>query len=232
MKDIGLLHSLNKAMPMKSDSQIKKDVLEELKWEPAVNASHIGVEVNEGVVTLVGRVANYAEKWHAEKASQRVGGVRAIAVEIDVVLPGITSRSDAEIAASIAQTLEWMTNLPAKAIQVGVENGWVTLSGVLDWDFQRRAATRGIRYLLGVTGVSNQITLKPGTVSPTTIKTSIESALARRAQHDASQIAVQVDGSAVTLSGFVADWSELNLAARCAWNTQGVHTLENNLVVT
>ena len=180
---------------MKSDSQIKKEVLEELKWEPSVNATHIGVEVTDGVVTLAGHVATYAEKWHAEDAVQRVTGVRALAVEIDVVITGVSERTDSDIAASIAQTLGWMTNLPTQAIHVMVEKGWVTLTGEVDWDFQRRAATRGIRYLMGVTGVSDQVTLKAGSISASAMKADIEAALTRRARNDASQISVQVDGS-------------------------------------
>lgn len=216
---------------MKSDSQIKKEILEELKWEPSINASHIGVEVTDGVVTLIGHVATYAERWHAKGAAQRVSGVRALAVEIDVVLTDVTPRTDSDIAASIAQTLGWMINLPTKAIHVIVKKGWVTLTGEVDWNFQRRAATRGIRYLQGVTGVSDQVTLAAGTISASAMKADIEAALTRRAKNDSSQISVKVDGSAVTLSGSVIDWSDLNIAKRCAWNTQGVQTVIDDLVI-
>ena len=218
---------------MKSDSQLKKDVLEELKWEPSVNATHVGVEVSEGIVTLAGHVDTYAEKFHAERAAQRVAGVRALAVEMDVRLPGgLTQRSDADIARSTENALEWTTDLPKGGVKVKVESGWITLTGEVAHDYQRRAATRGLRYLLGVTGVSDQITLPPQTFSEGDVKSSIEGALQRRAKADATAIAVAVDGTQVTLTGHVSSWSERELARHSALNTRGVHSVIDNLTVS
>jgi osmotically-inducible protein OsmY len=218
---------------MKSDSQLKKDVLEELKWEPSVNATHLGVEVNDGIVTLAGHVDSYAEKFHAERAAQRVAGVRALAVEMDVHLPGgLSPRSDADVARSTENALEWMTDLPKGGVKVTVENGWITLTGEVDHDYQRRDATRGVRYLLGVTGVSDQITLTPQTISQGDVKSSIEGALHRRAKADAKDIVVAVDGTQVTLTGNVSSWSERELAKHSAWSTRGVQSVVDKLTVS
>jgi osmotically-inducible protein OsmY len=216
---------------MKTDAQLKTDVLEELKWEPSVNAAHIGVEVREGVVTLAGHVDNYAEKWHAERATQRVAGVRALAVEIDVNLPGISQRPDADIASSAARVLDWMGNLPKGSVKVAVEDGWVTLSGTVDWDYQRRSATQAVRYLLGVTGVSDQVTLKSHPVSQAAVKSAILAALHRRANTEASTIAVDVNGAEVTLTGTADSWAERELVKHSAWNTLGVHSVVDRIVV-
>ena len=218
---------------MKSDSQLKKDVLDELKWEPSVNATHVGVEVNEGIVTLAGHVDTYAEKYHAERAAQRVAGVRALAVEIDVRLQGgLSPRNDADIARSVENALEWMTDLPRGAVKVTVESGWITLTGEVDLDYQRRAATRGVRYLMGVTGVSDQITLTPQTVNQGEVKSSIEGALHRRANADAKEIVVAVDGTQVTLTGHVASWTDAEVARHSAWNTRGVQSVVDKLTVS
>ncbi|CAN5579073.1 BON domain-containing protein [soil metagenome] len=218
---------------MKSDSQLKKDVLEELKWEPSVSATHVGVEVSDGIVTLAGHVGSYAEKYHAERAAQRVEGVRALAVEMDVRLPGgLSLRNDADIARSVETALEWMTDLPRGGVKVSVESGWITLTGEVDFDYQRRAATRGVRYLMGVTGVSDQITLAPQTITQGDVKTSIEGALHRRARADARDIVVDVDGTQVTLSGHVSSWTEAEVARHSAWNTRGVQSVVDKLTVS
>ena len=216
---------------MKTDAQLQQDVIAELDWEPSINAAQIGVEVKDGIVTLAGHVDSYAEKWDAEHVAQRVSGVKALAVEIEVTLPGSSRRNDADIARAAENILEWMTYPPKEHIRVMVEGGWITLSGEVDWEYQRQAAARGIRQLMGVTGVSDQIAIKPQ-ASSKTVKSGIEAALQRRARSDAQTITVEVFGDRVTLAGTVHSWSERNLAERSAWAAPGVRTVVDNITVT
>ena len=215
---------------MKTDAQLQKDVLAELSWEPSVNAAQIGVEVNDGIVTLAGHVSSYIEKWEAERAAQRVSGVRGLAVEMDVTLPGSSQRNDVDIARSVNNALSWMTYVPQDSIKVMVEGGWITLTGEVGWEYQRKAATDGVRGLMGVTGVSDHITIKH-TASSNAVKADIEAALRRRAQNDGQTISVEVDGTGVTLRGRVHSWSERDLAASCAWGTPGVHSVADKITV-
>jgi osmotically-inducible protein OsmY len=215
---------------MKSDSQIQKDVMAELKWEPSVHAESIGVEVTEGVVTLAGHVATYGEKWNAERAAQRVAGVNAVAIEIDVKLAGTSERTDAEIARSAEDVLQWTTFLPTDSIKVMVEKGWITLSGQVNWSYQRQVAKDAIRHLMGVTGVSDHITLTPS-VSLSAVKADIEAALKRRARADAHKISIDVNGSDVTLSGTVHSWADKELATHSAWSTPGVHNVIDKISI-
>lgn len=215
---------------IKSDTQIQQDVLAELLWEPSVDAASIGVEVKDGVVTLAGHVGSFNEKWEAESAAQRVGGVKALAIEIDVKLPGSSARTDADIARSAGNVLDWMTYLPKDAVKVTVEQGWVTLKGEVDWAFQKEGAQSGLRSLMGVTGVSDQIVLK-GKVSTNAVKSDIEVALQRRAHAEAQDISVSVSGTEVTLAGTVHSFSERSLARRTAWSTPGVHRVVDHMTV-
>jgi osmotically-inducible protein OsmY len=216
---------------MKTDSQLQQDVMAELKWEPAVHATQIGVEVKNGVVTLAGEVGSYAEKWNAERAAQRVNGVKALAIEMKVKLSGFGKRTDADIAESAQNILAWTGSLPADAVKVLVEGGWLTLSGDVEWQYQREDAADSVRYLSGVTGVSNQIAIKPS-LSATVVKSDIEAAIKRRAAADAKTIAVEVKGTEVTLTGTVHSWAERDLATRSAWGSAGVrHVVDKmNLV--
>jgi osmotically-inducible protein OsmY len=216
---------------MKTDSQLQQDVQAELKWEPSVDAAHIGVTVKDGIVTLGGHVTTYSEKWHAEKAAQRVAGVNGLAIELDVKLVGSSQRDDADIARSVDNVLQWSSFAPTKSIKVLVEKGWVTLSGQVHWEFERLSAASVIRHLLGVTGVSNQITLKKDP-SSTVVKADIEAALKRRAQNDAARISVEVSGSKVTLTGTAHNWAERDLASQAAWSAPGVDDVVDNIVVT
>jgi osmotically-inducible protein OsmY len=213
---------------MKTDAQLQKDVMAELKWEPAVHAEQIGVEVKNGVVTLAGEVGSYTEKWNAERAAQRVHGVMALAVEMKVRLSGMGQRSDADIAESASNILGWTSSLPAQAVQVMVESGWLTLSGEVPWQYQRQDAAHAVRYLMGVTGVSNQIEIKP-LASATAIKSDIEAALKRRAAADAKSVAVSVHGGDVTLTGTVHSWAERDLAIESAWGSAGVRKVVDQL---
>ena len=209
---------------MKTDSQLQQDVMAELKWEPAVHAAQIGVEVTNGVVTLAGEVSSYSEKWNAERAALRVAGVKAMTTELKVHLTGLSKRTDADVAEAVENVLEWTSSLPAGAIKVMVEGGWVTLSGDVDWQYQRQASTDSVRFLMGVTGVSDQISIKPS-VTATAVKSDIEAALKRTSIADAKKISVAVHGSDVTLSGTVHSWDERDTATNSAWGTPGVRNV-------
>ncbi|MDH4391057.1 MAG: BON domain-containing protein [Aquabacterium sp.] len=215
---------------MKTDRQLQQDVSAELQWEPSVHAARIGVEVNKGVVTLAGQVDSYAEKWNAERAAQRVAGVMALTSELQVHLTGLSKRTDADIAAAVENVLEWTSWLPAGAIQVMVEGGWVTLSGDVDWQYQRRAATDNVRNLMGVAGVSDQISINPS-VMATAVKSDIEAALKRTSIADARQISVAVHGSDVTLSGTVHSWDERDTATNSVWGTPGVRNVIDRMTL-
>lgn len=215
---------------MKTDAQVQQDVLAELKWEPSVNAAKIGVEVKDGIVTLAGHVDSYAEKWEAERASQRVAGVRALATEIDVALPGSSKRNDADIARSAESALQWTTFLPKDSVKIMVEGGWVTLTGEVNWEYQRQSASGAVRYLMGVTGVSDQIAIKPK-VTAVAVKSDIEAALKRHAHADAQKVIVSVIGGDVTLTGKVPNWSERDMARNSAWGTPGVKSVVDNITV-
>ncbi|RPH42238.1 MAG: BON domain-containing protein [Burkholderiales bacterium] len=213
---------------MKTDSQLQQDVMAELEWEPAVQSEHIGVEVRNGVVTLAGAVGSYTEKLNAERAAQRVTGVKALAVEMKVTLPAFGKRSDADIAESAQNILSWTSSLPADAVKVMVEDGWLTLTGDVSWQFQRQDAADTVRYLSGVTGVSNQVAIKPA-LSAKVVKSDIEAALKRRATADAKAISVDVSGSDVTLTGTVHSWAERDLATHSAWSSSGVRNVVDNM---
>ena len=215
---------------MKTDSQLQRDVIAELNWEPSVDARQIGVEVSEGVVNLSGHVHSFAEKWNAEQAAQRVAGVRALAVDITVVLPGTSKRGDADIARAAENLLQWSSYLPNDSVKVLVENGWITLTGEVDWEYQKQAATRDVRNLMGVRGVSDQISINPK-VSSEGIKADIEAALKRRAKTEAETISVEVHGDHVTLSGSVYSWPDRKLACHSAWGTPGVRAVTDNITV-
>lgn len=206
---------------MKTDLQIQQDVIAELKWEPKVNAAHIGVEVKNGVVTLSGHVDHYAEKWAAEDAAKRVSGVKIIAVEIDVILPTSSKKSDTEIAYAVQNALKWNIYNLSNNINVKVEDGLVTLTGSVEWHYQKDSAENSVRFLTGVRGVFNNIIVKPK-ISVQTVMADIEKALKRRAHDEAQEITVDVSGDEVTLGGKIHTWSEKNLAIDAAWGVPGV----------
>ena len=213
---------------MKTDAQLKKDVIEELKWEPTISSTNINVATDNGVVTLSGTVPHYAEKSAAERATQRVECVKAIAEELEVHTDGI--RKDSDIAQAVVNSLKWHVWVPSH-VQATVENGWVTLMGTVTWGYQRNSAEDCVRYLPGVKGVSNNVTLKPS-VQPTAIKVAIEKALKRDAEIDAENIDVSADGGKVTLAGTVTSWDEREEAATAAWSAPGVTSVENNIAVS
>lgn len=215
---------------MKTDDQLKKDVMDELEWDPSINATQIGVAVKSGLVTLTGHLDTYAEKYAAERAVQRVKGVKGIAVEVDVKLDPTRRRTDSDIAAAIEDAFKWHSLVPSDGIQLMVEKGWVTLRGEVSWDFQRREAEKAVRPLTGVVGVSNEITLKPAVVQAN-VATRIHDALVRHAADEAKDIEVKVSGTQVTLRGHVESWGERSAATTAAWSASGVTRVVNELKV-
>lgn len=215
---------------MKTDMQLQQDVMAELLWEPSVHATEIAVTVRDGVVTLGGRVASFQEKHDVERATQRVGGVKAVAVEIDVQLDAFSRRDDSDIARATENVLEWLNGGEKKDIKVMVESGWITLTGEVDWHFQRQEATDAVRHLMGVIGVSNLVAIRP-TIALPSVKSDIEKALTRQARTDANHVEVMVHGADVTLSGQVFSWADRNAARDCAWRTPGVHSVVDNMTV-
>jgi osmotically-inducible protein OsmY len=223
--------SIKEMRTMKTDSQLQSDVLAELAWEPSIHSEEIGVEVKGGVVTLAGHVGAYSEKLAAEHAALQVVGVKALAVAVDVRLAGVNTRTDGDVARAVENVLQWATFLTKDSVKIMVEGGWVTLSGEVNWNYQRQAAVDAVRYLMGVKGVSDLIAIKP-TVTAPLVKADIEAALVRRARKDSNSISVSVNGSDVTLSGSVHNLSERNLATQTAWGTPGVRSVANNTTVT
>ena len=215
---------------MKTDSQLRDDVQAELRWDPSVQAANVGVIVKDGVVTLTGHLASHAEKYAAERAVQRVHGVKALAIEMTVKLPFDNQRTDADIAAAAERALEWNVLVPDGKIHPMVEKGWLTLNGEVDWDYQRSAAESAARDLMGVTGVSNLVKVTPK-VSPADVEKKIHSALSRQADREASRLAIKVDGSQVTLRGTVHSWVERDAVQGAAWATPGVSMVVNELLV-
>lgn len=215
---------------LKTDAQIQADVQEELRLAPMVNATHIGVEVRQGVVTLTGHVDSYAEKWHAEQAAQRVNSVKALAVEMQVMFRGTPTVTDSEVAHAVKNVLDWNVFIPTNAVKVMVEHGWVTLSGKVAADYQRRIAESSIRYLSGVMGVRNQLVLKPA-VSGSVLKTDIEAVLQRRATKEAKGIGIDIHDHEVTLTGTVNSLAERDLVSRAVWDSPGVWQVCNNIQV-
>lgn len=213
---------------MKSDEQVQQDVMDELKWEPSIHAAQIGVEVRDGVVTLAGEVGSYPEKWGAEQVVLRIGGVKALAVNLKVKLSELGARTDADIALSAQNTLRWSMSVPQDAVKVQVENGWLVLSGDVEWQYQRQAAAEAVRHLPGITGVSNQIGIKP-LPSALVVKADIEAALQRTASSDSKAISVEVVGANVTLTGTVHSWAERDLVTRSAWRSAGVHEVVDQM---
>jgi len=215
---------------MKTNDQLRDDVVKELEWEPSVTTSNITVTTDKGVVTLRGSVPYYAEKGSAEKAVQRVAGVKAIAEELDVNPSGVNERDDTEIAKAVVNCLKWHVWVPSK-VQAIVEKGFVTLTGNVTWEYQRNSAADAIEYLPGVKGVFNNISLESD-VKVTMVKDAIEKALKRNAEIDAKNIKVSAEGGKVTLTGTAETWSERQEAGSAAWGTPGVVEVNNALVVS
>lgn len=214
-----------------SDRQLRQDVIEELDFEPSIDASEISVTVRDGVVTLGGHVSSYAQKIAAERAAWRVKGVTAIAQDIEVRYPEARKLHDDDIAHRVTSILKWDAAVPAEDIRATVQAGWVTLSGTVRWQYQRMAAENDVRKLSGVTGISNRITLAPE-IGADDIKQRIEEALRRHAEVEAQGIRVHVaDGGSITLEGQVDNWEERRAVERAAWSVAGVRTVEDRITI-
>lgn len=215
----------------KSDGELKDDVLAELKYEPCVNVTDIGVLVNGGTVTLNGYATSYGEKWYAVRAAKRVAGVKAIADDIEVKLPASQRRTDGDIATAAANQINWSsTTIPPKDISVTVRDGCLNLEGEVEWWNQKMAAENAVRHLPGVKTVSNLISIKPR-LAPVDAKTAIKAAFERHALLDASGIEVETTGNKVVLRGTVRNYTELEEAERAAWAASGVVSVDNQLEV-
>jgi osmotically-inducible protein OsmY len=216
---------------IRDDTQLQREIIDELNWDPAVKGAEIGVAVRKGVATLSGHVDSYARKYAAERAAERVSGVRALADNVKVKLPMSHSRTDTEIAHAAIAALDWDVEVPDKAITLRVEDGSVFLEGSVEWQYQKLAAERDVRYLMGVRAVANMIKVEPKKASSVDVERRITDALRRGAEKDAAGITVEASDGRVTLRGHVRSWNERADAERAAWGAPGVAVVEDRLVV-
>ena len=212
------------------DKQIRQNVIDELDFDPSIDAAHIGVAVDDQIVTLTGHVASYAERVAAEKAARKVRGVRGVVEAIKVRLAGQAPPRDADLAQRAVQMLDWSATVPRRAVQVQVQDGWVTLSGTVDWQYQKEEAYRAIRRLAGVAGIINTIAVVPKASAPD-VRAKILAALKRNAELEAEAITVTVTGAKVVLEGKVKAWHERRLAETAAWSAPGVRAVEDHLTL-
>ncbi len=215
----------------RTDEEIQRDVLEELKWDMRVRPNEVGVAVRDGIVTLTGWVDSYMKKLAAEDAAHRVHNVKAVANDIEVSLPGSAERTDVDLAAAVLNALKWDAGIPAGKLDVTVSQGWVTLKGEVEYGFQKRDVERAVRHIAGIRGITNLIVVKP-LLSPTDLKQQIEKELVRNAETDAKNITVDVQGSKVILRGKVRSYAEKKATEEAAWSAPGVSEVDNRIVIS
>jgi osmotically-inducible protein OsmY len=216
-------------MPFRTDSEIQQDAMNELTWDAGVDASNLGVCVAGGVVTITGQVSAYAEKREAERLVEMIPGVKEVVVHIDVIT--VEAFGDAELGAAVRHALSWAAYLPVDAINVRIEDGWVTLSGTVHWGFQRQNAEDAVRFMKGVKGLTNAITVANRSAPVGNIKANIEAALTRRYDAKDQHVLVSVDNRVVTLSGTVTDWWHRYLTRNSAWNAPGVEEVRDHMLI-
>ncbi|MFO0416092.1 MAG: BON domain-containing protein [Pseudomonadota bacterium] len=216
---------------MKSDKQLQKDVMDDLTWDPSIDASKIGVSVVNGVVTLTGAVPSYFQKQNTERIVKRVSGVRAVANDIEVRLPSSTERNDSDIAQAALNALKWDTSVSEDNVKISVTKGWVTLEGSVDWNYQRESCEKAIEKLVGVKGVTNRVSVAPQ-VKAKDVKGEIKAALHRYAELEARNIEVDSADSTITLRGQVRSWAERKEAETAAWMAPGVTQVKNEIIVS
>ena len=219
-------------MTRATDIDLRKDVLDELEWDPSIDARTIGVAAEDGIVALTGHVASYADKVNAEKIVKRVHGVAGVANDIEVALPISAERSDVDIARSAVNALEWNVSVPKNKVIVAVTKGWLTLEGDVEWYYQKRAAEESVRSLSGVRGVTNKIVVKTRQARAMDVKVKIEAALKRNAELDAKKIMVETTDGRVTLSGTVRSWVEREDAVNAAWSAPGVTNVVDHIRIS
>ena len=218
---------------MKTDEELQKDVMEELRWEPLLKdiAPHIGVTASDGVVTLSGLVDTYSKKLAAERAAQRVQGVKVVAIDLEIKLEKMDAISDIEIAGAVRNALRWYSAVNSDKVEVMVDAGWVYLSGTVDWEYERRSTAHAVRHLVGVRGVTNNIKIKSGELDAKEIRRKIAAAFHRSATVDSSAVHVEVTGSHVALYGKVRSLAEKKDAEKIAWASPGITAVDNHLEI-
>jgi len=217
-------------MAMRTDAEIKKDVEDELRWNPSIDATDIAVAVKNGVVTLTGYTKSFSDKWEAERAVKHVAGVVGVANDLEVRVPTVDQRPDPEIARDAATAIKNRLPISSEHIKVVVKNGWLTLEGDVEWQYQKESAENAVRWVRGVKGVTNLIQVKPR-VAPSEIKRKIEEAFRRSAEVDANRITVEASGGEVVLKGTVRSWAERQEAERAAWAAPGVTKVDNRIAI-
>jgi len=215
---------------MKTDTEIQKNVMDELKWDPIMHSAEIGVIVKDGIVTLVGYVDNYSQRLAAENAAKRVKDVRAVAIDLAISLPDEQRRSDTDLAAAALNALKWSSFVPEDKIRLKVDGGWITMEGEVEWQFQKESAYSAVSDLIGVHGVINRINVRPN-ITPVIVKDVIKKALERSADIEADSINILTDGGRIVLKGKVRSWAERKEVERAVWATPGVIDVKDELII-
>ncbi len=216
---------------MRTDNAIQRDVIDELRWDPRIHTSELGVAEKDGVATLSGTVASYAEKWAAERAAERIGGVKAVASELTVQLDTLHVRTDTELAHRILDAFRWDVQVPDAKLKAIVTEGWVQLDGEVEWKFQKDAAERVVRNIIGVRGMTNSVHVAPLPISAYDVRTRISDALRRQGEEHAQNISVEAKGAVVTLTGRVPTFAERRAAESAAWLAPGVREVRDEILV-